>query len=197
MAFDIAQFKTAGLEFGGARPSLFEVIFVPPAAAGINPAAAAKFTFTCKATELPESTVSNIEIPYFGRRIKVAGERNFADWSVTIMNDEDFAVRAMMEAWSNAINRMVQNIRDPAFANEGYKCDFLIIQYSKDGLPIRSYDIIGAFPTQISGVTLGWDSQNAIEEFTVNFAYDYWLPQQEVPANKNPGLTSPYRNSAE
>lgn len=175
MAFDINDFKQKGLRYGGARPSLFEVIVTPPPGVAVAAAGIEKFPFVCRAAELPESTIGNIEIPYFGRKIKVAGERSFADWSVTVMNDEDFAVRTMFEAWHNAINTIVSNVR---IANpiEDYKTLVDITQFAKDGEAIRSYQLVGAFPTAVSGITLGWDSANAIEEFTVNFSYDYWVP---------------------
>ena len=195
MPFNIAAFKANGLVYGGARPSLFNVFLSVPAGIGINPISIDKFRFVCRAAEIPESTISNIEIPYFGRRIKVAGERSFADWSVTVMNDEDFAVRGMLEAWSNAINRMVANVRNPNLAAEQYKTDIEIVQYGKAGDILRSYMLVGAFPTQLSAITLGWDSQNAIEEFTCNFAYDYWLPVVEA-SDKNAGGVNVYGPAA-
>lgn len=188
MPFNIAAFKSNGLVYGGARPSLFNVYLSPPAGIGIDNVSAQKFTFVCRTAELPEMSVSNIEIPYFGRKIKVAGERSFADWSVTVMNDEDFAVRAMFEAWNNAINRLVSNVRDPNLGAEQYKTDLEIIQYGKDGSSLRSYQLIGAFPTQLGAISLGWDSANNIEEFTVNFSYDYWIPNQEASDKKAGGV---------
>jgi len=196
MPFNISAFKTNGLVYGGARPSLFIVFMSVPAGLGIDNTSVDKFRFLCKTAELPESTVSSIEIPYFGRKIKVAGERAFADWGVTVLNDEDFAVRAMFEAWSNAINRMVSNVRDPNVATENYKADLEVIQYGKDGSKIRSYQLIGAFPTSVGSIGLGWDSTNAIEEFSVNFSYDYWIPVVES-SDKKAGGTNTYGAQAE
>ena len=190
MPFNISSFKTNGLVYGGARPSLFNVFMSVPAGLGIDNTSVDKFRFLCKTAELPESTVSSIEIPYFGRKIKVAGERAFADWGVTVLNDEDFAVRAMFETWSNAINRMVSNVRDPNVATENYKADLEVIQYGKDGSKIRSYQLIGAFPTSVGSIGLGWDSTNAIEEFSVNFSYDYWIPVIESSDKKAGGVNT-------
>jgi len=190
MPFNISSFKENGLVYGGARPSLFNVFMSVPAGIGIDNVSVDKFRFVCKTAELPESNVGSIDIPYFGRRIKVAGERNFADWAVTVMNDEDFSVRAMFEAWSNAINRMVANVRDPNISTEQYKVDLEVIQYAKDGSTIRSYQLIGAFPTQIGAIGLNWESQNAIEEFGVNFSYDYWVPLIESSDKKAGGVNT-------
>lgn len=188
MPFNISAFKSNGLVYGGARPSLFNVFMSVPAGLGLDNVSVDKFRFVCKTAELPESVISSIDVPYFGRKIKVAGERAFADWSVSVINDEDFSVRAMFEAWSNALNRLVSNVRDPAISAEQYKVDLDIVQYGKDGSTIRSYQLIGAFPTQIGGIALSWESASAIEEFTVNFAYDYWIPLVETSDKKAGGV---------
>jgi len=188
MPFNISAFKSNGLVYGGARPSLFNVFMSVPAGLGIDNASVDKFRFVCKTAELPESTISSIDVPYFGRRIKVAGERAFADWSVTVMNDEDFAVRSMFEAWSNALNRLVSNVRDPNVNAENYKADLEILQYGKDGTLLRSYQIVGAFPTEIGNIQLDWDSANAVESFAVNFSYDYWIPVTEQSDKKAGGV---------
>lgn len=188
MPFNIAAFKSNGLVYGGARPSLFNVFLSVPPGIGIDNVSVDKFRFVCKAAELPESTISNIEIPYFGRKIKVAGERSFNDWSVTVMNDEDFSVRSMFEAWQNAVNRIVANVRDPNLTREEYKVDIEVVQYGKDGSILRSYMLVGAFPTSLGAIALGWDTQNAIEEFAVSFAYDYWVPVVEASDKKAGGV---------
>jgi len=180
MPFNINGFKSYGLVYGGTRPSLFAVQLNLPANIGLDTNSPTKFRFLCRAAELPESTISPIEVPYFGRKIKVAGERVFSDWSVTVMNDEDFNVRAMFEAWSNALNRMISNVRDSNISAEQYKIDLEVFQFGKDGETLRSYIISGAFPTQIGAISLDWDSVNQVETFTVNFAYDYWIPNVET-----------------
>lgn len=179
--FNISTFKSRGLTLGGARPTLFEVYLRIPNGVQADVASADKFRFTCRAAQLPAATVANVEVPYFGRRVKFAGDRSFADWTVTVMNDEDFVVRSMFEKWSNSLNRLESNVRDTVYAgNENsYKADLSVLQYGKDGALLRSYDIIGAFPTTVDAIALDWDSQNQVETFTVTFSYDYWLPNNE------------------
>ena len=190
MPFNISAFKSNGLVYGGARPSLFTVFMSVPTGIGIDNVSVDKFRFVCKTAELPESTVGSIEVPYFGRKIKVAGDRTFSDWGVSVLNDEDFAVRALFEAWSNALNRMVANVRDPVLATENYKVDLDILQYGKDGTTIRAYQLVGAWPTTIGPIGLNWESQNQVEEFSVNFAYDYWVPLIESSEKKAGGVNT-------
>ena len=190
MPFNISTFKSRGLVYGGTRPSLFSVTLSVPSGLGIDNVSVDKFRFLCTSAELPSSSVSAIEVPYFGRRIKVAGDRAFSDWSVNILNDEDFSIRSLFELWSNALNRLVANVRDPAITEEQYKTDLQVIQYSKDGSAIRSYSIIGAFPTSVSGIGLDWSSTNQVESFSVSFSYDYWLPEIETSDKKAGGVNT-------
>jgi len=188
--FNINEFKSNGLVYGGARPSLFQVFLTPPAGIGIDNVSATKFSFSCRAASLPAMRVSSIDVPYFGRKIRVAGERDFDSWNVSIMNDEDFAVRSLFETWSNAMNRIISNVRDPNVDQEQYKTDLAIEQYGKDGEIIRSYAIVGAFPTEIGSIDLSWDDANSIEQFPVSFAYDWFEPIIETSSKKAGGVNT-------
>jgi len=174
MAFNVNQFRTQ-LQGDGARPNLFEVRLNFPAYAQGGAVAAAKSSFMVKTAALPGSTVGMVTVPYFGREVKVAGNRTFADWSVTIINDEDFFIRSAMEAWVRGINENVTNLRsNRARTSQQYGVDATVIQYGKDGRQLKSYKFVGMFPTDIAQIDLDWGSNDTIEEYTVNFAYQYW-----------------------
>jgi len=183
LAFSIQGFKSNGLVGGGARPTLFEVILnMPVTGADV----ADKFRFVCSASQLPAMTSGVIEVGYFGRKTKIAGDTVFADWTVNVMNDEDFLIRDALEKWKNTINTLETNIRVPIQGNsqgqiqggiEGYKnVDALVLQYGKAGDILRSYKMISVWPSNIEAINLDWERTNAVETFAVTFAYDYWLP---------------------
>lgn len=185
MAFSISQFKNLGLINGGARPSLFEVELTFPG--GIVSDVPQNGRFLIKAAQIPASTVDSVDVGYFGRKIKVAGDRTFTDWTVTVINDEDFALRDAFEAWSNKINALEANVQagGSALTSGIYKCDLIVKQYAKsqdiNSKDVsRSYKFIGAFPTSIDAIALNWDTTNQIEEFDVTFAYDYWIPDSGI-----------------
>jgi len=168
MAFNINDIRSR-LQFGGARPSLFQVIISNP----INPVADIKLPFLCKVAQIPSSQLGLIEVPYFGRRLKMAGDRRFDPWTVTIINDEDFAVRNAMEQWNNYINLYEQNRTAlPTGAPAEYKSQATVSQYSKAGEIIRTYQFNGLYPEAISTIDLQWASVDEIEEFQVTFQYD-------------------------
>lgn len=175
MAFNINEFTKNGLNLGGARPTLFDVtLTIPNTITGIDLNGVKKFRFSCKATSAPASTIAPIDVGYFGRVVKVAGDRTFQDWNVTVINDEDFSVRDTFEAWHNAINTIVSNIK--TVGGNAYTGTGIITQYSKNGNIIKEYEIFDMFPTNLSDMTLSWDAQNQIQEFGVTFAYNYWVP---------------------
>ena len=179
MAFNIQEIRSQ-LVLGGARASLFQVQIANPA----NGAGDIKVPFMVKAAAIPASTLGSIEVPYFGRKIKVAGDRKFAEWTVTIINDEDFLVRNAMEQWMNSINSHAGNIREFGSASPLlYKSNAQITQFSKTGVPIREYTFNGMFPTEVSTIEMAWETTDAIEEFTVNFQYDFWEVSGGVTGN--------------
>jgi hypothetical protein len=197
MTFNIGEFLSGAIKDGGARPSLFAVEFNPPpqflqnstiATIGSSGTIAGqqKSRLNCKAASLPESTLNYIPVGYFGRKIKVAGERTFQDWQTTLLVDENFVMRAILEAWSNGINRLEANVRDPLLDAEKYKVDAVVRQYSKTGTEIRAYQMIGAWPRDISNIMLDWDNGNAIEYFNCLWSYDYWLPLTELNTDGAP-----------
>lgn len=166
MSFNINEFRSQ-LTFGGARGALFQVQITNP----INGVADFKIPFMVKAASIPSSDVGMIPVPYFGRILKYAGDRTFQDWSVTIINDEDFLVRNALEAWSNSLNSHISNTRAPSSA---YKTQAQITQFAKDMTPIREYTFEGLFPGSISPIQTAWQDQDSIEEFEVVFHYDTW-----------------------
>jgi len=179
MAFRIQDIKSA-LELGGARPSLFNVTLQLPQALDIpgKDVFARKISFLCNAASLPPSTLAAIEVSYFGRKIKVAGNRTFPEWTLTIINDEDFALRDAFEKWSAAINGHSSNLRNSGATSSpsSYKTDAIVKQFGKDSetSPIRKYQFQGVFPTEVSPIEVNWSSENEIESFTVTFQYDLW-----------------------
>lgn len=179
MAFNVNEIRSQ-LTLGGARASLFQVTIQNPA----NSVADIKVPFMVQSAQIPASTLGTIEIPYFGRKIKLAGDRTFAEWTVTIMNDEDFLIRNAMEQWSNTINSLQGNTRGFGAASPLlYKAQAQVIQYSKTGLPIRTYQFNGIFPVEISAIELDWASTDAIETFQVTFQYDWWEVSGGITGN--------------
>jgi len=183
MAFSINTFRSNALNNAGARANLFDVTMTGATVAGLN---ASEFTFACKAAQIPSSTVGVVEVPYFGRVDKVPGNKTFDNWTVTIINDEGFAIRNGMEKWMATMGTHLGNKVSATNANLYGKGT--VKQYPTTGAAaIAIYDFINIFPVNMSEITLGWDANDAIEEFTVEFAYDYWSHSGGTPGGSVPG----------
>ena len=186
MTFNVSDF-TSNLINDGARPNLFQVTMATlPAALGGNGtnsanAPARRLSFMARAAQIPGSSVGVVPMFYFGREIKLAGNRTFPEWTITIINDEDFSIRNSMETWMNYINSHTGNLRGQGNAPgtgsagiAGYTTDATVEQFGKSGNSIQKYNFVSMFPIDISPIDLNWESNNAIEEFSVTFAYQYW-----------------------
>ena len=173
MAFNVNEFRSQ-MTGDGARPNLFEVSMPFPAFA--SPAnAQTKLTFMCKTAQLPGSTVGVVPVNYFGRELKFVGNRTFADWTISVINDEDFIVRNAFERWMNGINSHNFNVRNPlALAPLGYSVDSDITQFGKQGNVLKKYRFIGVYPTDITPIDVDWGSNDTIEEFSVTLTYQWW-----------------------
>ena len=174
MAFNVAEFR-ANLIGDGARPNLFQVTLTLPTFANNSVAAGQKLTFMAKSAQLPGSTVGTVPVYYYGRELKFAGNRTFTDWTLQIINDEDFLIRNSIESWMNSINSHAGNVRSAAAGTpSSYSVDASVIQYGKTGEAINTYKFVGMFPLDMAAIDLDWGSNDTIEEFGVTFAYQYW-----------------------
>lgn len=158
---------------GGARPNLFDVnVNFPPYVSELGGNITETTNFLCKAAQLPGSTMGMIPVPFRGRQIKVAGDRVFEPWTLTIINDTDFAIRDAFERWMNGINGHESNtgLTNPV----SYQSDMDVRQLDKNGEVIKTYRIRGAFPVNVSPIDLAYDNNDAVEEFTVTLEFQYW-----------------------
>jgi hypothetical protein len=172
---------------GGARPNLFECEINFPSAAFTNDGDAnslsEKTRFLVKAASLPGSTINVIDIPFRGRNLKIAGDRTFDPWTITVINDVDFKVRNAFERWMNYMNKHEDNSGELNPVN--YQKDMKVYQLGKAGVDVnmstnsamnilKSYAFYGTFPTSISAIDLSYDQADTIEEFTVDLQVQWW-----------------------
>ena len=158
----------------GVRPNMFQVDISFP---GSVEADQTLVSYMCKSAVLPASNIGVIEVPFRGRTVKIAGDRTFDNWSATFINDKEMKSRAYFEQWLNQINTHKANtgeIQDPT----AYGRSVVIRQLEKDNSPagseLRSYKLWYAFPISTSAIDLAYDSNDQIEEFSVEFQYSYW-----------------------
>jgi hypothetical protein len=183
----LEQFKGRMLG-GGARPNLFECELNFPAISLPDGSTADTLSdstrFLIKAAALPASNLGIIDVPFRGRNLKIAGDRTFDPWTITVINDIDFNIRTSFERWMNIINKHEDNagLINPF----DYQQDALVKQLGRAGLNgnvpvsdptlpvLKQYKFYGVFPTAVSDITLSYDSSDTIEEFTVDLQVQWW-----------------------
>ena len=166
----ITDFKSK-LVGGGARSNLFEVVLSFPDIAPASSEVLEKSRFLVKAANLPASNISDITVPFRGRVLHVAGDRTFDSWTITVINDTDFAIRSAFEKWMNAINRVsvATGSTDPA----SYQADAFVYQLDRSGETLRAYHFYDIFPTNVAPINLSYDTEG-IQEFTVEMQVHWW-----------------------
>lgn len=166
----ITDFKSK-LTGGGTRSNLFEVVLSFPDIAPTDINVLDKARFLVKGANLPASNVAPLDVPFRGRTLKVAGDRSFESWTVTIINDTDFAIRSAMENWMNKINRVSDNTGETNPA--AYTADAFVYQLDRDGSTLRAYHFYDIFPTSIGAIPLDYNT-STIQEFPVEFQILWW-----------------------
>ena len=203
MALAISEFAAA-LSHTGARASLFEVTLsgkvlndVPTKSKVKTDDVTEKFKFVCRATTIPGMTITPITTQYFGREIKTPGEMEFADWSVTVINDNNQRVRRFVESWSNIINSHSDNVFFNQAAYEPttvagssawpWSGSAIITQFNKAGGVTQQYKMQECWPTSIDPIDMSYDNVGTIQEFGVTFSLNYWehVTDKEDGGEKN------------
>ena len=180
----------------GVKPNMFVVDVNWPSDLASAPSGDNKelVNLLCKSTALPASNIGVIEVPFRGRTVKIAGDRTFDTWTATFFNDKDFKIRTYFEKWLERINTHESNnapLYIPSNSDNGYMATVKVKQMRKDdresGSILRQYDLLHAFPTNVSQIDLAYDSNDQIEEFSVEFQYSYWTspgtPQSNLGAS--------------
>jgi len=173
------------LQFGGARPNLFEVKMVFPNV-DIFDGREEEYRMMVKGAQLPASNIAEVVVPFRGRQLKVAGDRRFDPWTLTVLNDADFKLREAFERWANYIIKVSDgsgtiNPSDYFAEWEVYQLGRANTDLNVTGeknpasLPIlRGYKMWGCWPSVVSGMELSYDTQDTIEEFQVTMQVQYW-----------------------
>ena len=191
MAFNVEEFRSKALKYGGAAPNLFEVEIVWPWNTNISS------RYSIKTTFLPASISTSSTVNYLGRVFKFAGERTYPQWTCTFLNDEDFKLRNALERWSDYISGHVKLGRTRVQSTAGrenmpldYQSSAILTQFSKNGNPLKKYTFNGLYPLTLTDIPVSWDTTNAIEEFTATFEYQYYTTNYIKSKPESPSMSA-------
>jgi len=170
--FQVDRLKN-NLKSGGARANLFNTVWDWPAGVEVD-GAGRECQILCKAASLPSSVIGQIDVPFRGRQLKVAGDRTFENWTVTFINENNFNIRNSFEKWMSLLNQHQEGKGNHIL--EQYYATLTVqqLQRSEADDVVKTIKIVDAFPVNVSAIDLSYDTTDTIEEFTVEFAYQYW-----------------------
>ena len=158
----IDQFK-AQLLGGGPRANRFRVFI---------PRSGEKIEFLCQSAQIPAANIGVIEQQFRGSILKMAGDRTFEPWTVTIINDVEFSARTAIEAWQTGIQELDSGEGDTTL---DYLVDRAFVeQLNKDDSVLARYEFFNMFPTSIGAIDLSYETVDALETFDVEFQYSHW-----------------------
>ena len=166
---NLSAFTTA-LQGGGARANQFMVTLGGTGATGLTN----NFHFLCRAAQVPALTIGEVAVPYRGRVIYLAGDRTYDAWTVTIMNDRNYSVRAFLENWMDDMSDIGGTTKANAISAASYYANATVQQLDRNNKAIRTYKLEGLWPTTLDAIDLSYDANDAIEEFGATFRFN-WL----------------------
>ena len=169
--FNVERFKSA-LTNGGARPNQFAVQLSFPTYVAAQSIAVARSPFLVNIAELPGQTVNPAIVPYRGREVKFAGDRIFAPYTITVMNDAEMSIRNGCEQWMNGMDDYAAKFGK--LQPSEYQRDMDILQLDRNGNILKSYKLVNAFPVDLSPVALDFGANDQISQFTVTFQYQHF-----------------------
>lgn len=172
--FNVNSFKSA-LANGGVRPNQFVVqIGWPTAVLAAVSDLINRTPLLINIAELPGQVVNPAIVLYRGREVKFAGDRIYAPWATTVLNDTQFTVRRGIELW---MNLMEGYLTKDGQTNPGvYQQAIEVHQLDRNGSKLRSYALQGAFPVDLSPVALDFGANDQISTFTCTWQYQSFVP---------------------
>ena len=164
--FNVERFKSA-LTNGGLRPNQFAVQLSFPTYVGDAATAVQKSPFLVNIAELPGQIINPAIVLYRGREVKFAGDRVYAPWTITVLNDSQMSIRTGIEQWMNGMEDLQTKIGrlNPA----EYQRNVDIFQFDRNGHTLKAYTLLDAFPVDLSPVALDFGANDQISTFTVTW----------------------------
>ena len=169
--FNVERFKSA-LTNGGARPNQFAVQLSFPTYVTGATLAVARAPFLISVAELPGQTVNPAIVQYRGREVKFVGDRIYAPFTMTVLNDSEMSIRTALEQWMGGMEDYVGKFG--RLQPSEYQRDMQVFQLDRNGNALKSYNIANAFPVDLSPVGLDFGANDQISSFTVTFQYQHF-----------------------
>ena len=150
-----------------ARGYLFNVYFTAapvPVVGGEN-----KTAYLVRATNLPESVIDPIEVPWQGQVYKIGSTHVFNEWVCTFNVDSDAEILRNFFEWQRLVHDPETNVQgDPSI----YMGEVVAELLDVNGDPISQYVLRQCWPSNIGPVELAQDNKDVSQvEITMQYQW--------------------------
>ena len=83
-------------------------------------------------------------------------------------------IRLGMERWMSMMNTHQSNVTVADLRDLQAQMTITHYGIAGENKKIGAWKFVGAFPVSLGEIGLDWGSNDTIEEFTVDWAFDYW-----------------------
>lgn len=168
------------------RPNLFYLYITDGTAKdSSNLGSKTDLAFYAHSAAIPSSVVGAVPVAFMGRELKVAGNRTFNDWNITIYSDIGYKLREAFEIWSGAINTHGSNVGHNRIRS--YYRIANVYQLDQMGNKVAEYELRDIWPSNIGEIALAWNNNNQVESFQVTLTIGtYWVRKVTSPGDESP-----------
>jgi hypothetical protein len=167
----ITNFKT-GFN-GGTRANRFKVqCEFPSGTNGSN----TDMEFKVSATSMPIAQVGSVLVPYRGRPVIYAGDRQYSPWTVTVYDDgHENHLWQVFNQWMEDIDgHFTHEYTTNDFTYSAHQKNMFLYQYDANGNTIRTVTLVNAFPISVYQIDLNMGSVDPVQ-FVVQLMFDKFV----------------------
>jgi hypothetical protein len=179
MAFNINEFRSEIGKGGIAKQSHFDLFVGIPRDINFSPvqtgsALGRALAFRCETAELPGVSLATIDHRVYGPARKIAYGNIYTDMTLSFLCSHDLKEKVFFDRWIEEISGSGQksNTYDVKYLSQ-YKADQFIFQYDEKGNRQYAVQLIDAYPTLVSPLSLNRDS-NELHKVSVTMTYHRW-----------------------
>jgi hypothetical protein len=128
-------------------------------------------------TTLPGRSITNIPVPFMGLSFNVPGTAtypNSANWTITFRVPQTLSIRRKFEQWTREVFNDIDSSVNYNIPNSGLDNQVTMVLIDKQGNPLRTYTLFGAYCQNVGDVNLDITTAGEIMVQQATLAYQYW-----------------------
>lgn len=151
------------------RPNRFRVELYPPNSLSINNS---QLSFAVKSATIPQKTIGEAEMKWFGYNYKLPGDSSVEDLNITFINEQTWNFRSFFEDWQNYLKSLKDGVKaDP---KDALNSSIKVYQLGLKNQVLAIYEFSEVWVKTVGEIELDMETRDTIETFVVTFTYSRW-----------------------